>query len=89
MDRPSMKTLLQAPGVPPGSKVIMTPNAFMNNEAWEEIVPLLAKAVRELPVIRDHKDWWVVVSLDGFGSHVRVTEATSKSNSASSTTFAT
>ena len=72
MDRPSLKVLLRQPGVPPGSVVLMTPNAFMNDETWEKIVPLLAKAIRELPVIRDHKDWWVVVSLDGFGSHVNV-----------------
>ena len=28
-----------------------------------------------MPVIRDHPDWWVFLSLDGFGYHVSVDAA--------------
>ena len=55
---------------PNGSGVIMTPNAFMTDEAWLEAAPLLSEGIREAPVIRDHPDWWVILSLDGFGSHL-------------------
>ena len=28
-----------------------------------------------MPVIRDHPDWWVTLSLDGYGSHVNLAPA--------------
>jgi len=55
---------------PPGSCVVMTPNAYMTNEAWKTIYPKLCKGIREMRVICDHPDKWIVFSLDGFGSHL-------------------
>ena len=55
---------------PPGSCVEMTPNAYMTNEAWANICPKMCKGIREMEIIRDHPDKWVVLSLDGFGSHL-------------------
>ena len=55
---------------PPGSCAEMTPNAYMTNEAWSNIVPKMCAGIREMEVIRDHPDKWVVLSLDGFGSHL-------------------
>ena len=55
---------------PPGSCVEMTPNAYMTTEAWRKICPNLCKGIRNMEVIVDHPDWWVVLSLDGFGSHL-------------------
>jgi len=75
MDRISINRLMRSDGVPAGSKVIMTPNAFMNDETWLKIVPQLCEAIRKLPVIRDHPNWWTMISLDGFGSHCNVDEA--------------
>jgi len=60
---------------PEGSEVIMTPNAFMTDDAWLQMVPKLCKSIRNMEVIRDHPDWWVLLSLNGFGSHVNVFEA--------------
>jgi hypothetical protein len=38
-----------------------------------ELAPIiLAKGIREMPVIRYHPDWWVTLSLDGYGSHVNL-----------------
>lgn len=48
----------------------MTPNAYMTDEAWREIVPHLCKGIRAMEKIRDHPDFWVVLSLDGFGIHL-------------------
>ena len=31
---------------------------------------MLWQGIREVPVVRDHKDWWCVWSLDRFGYHV-------------------
>ena len=74
-DRNSMKDLPGSYHAPLHSKVIMTPNAFMTHDAWLELVPTLCKSLRSMEVICDHPDWWIIVSLDGFGSHVDVHEA--------------
>lgn len=55
---------------PPGSCVEMTPSAYMTNDAWRNICPKLCAGIRQMEVIRDHPDKWVVFSLDGFGSHL-------------------
>jgi hypothetical protein len=47
----------QKKGAPAYSKVIMTPNAYMTDEAWKEAAVLLAKGIRSLPAVRDHLDW--------------------------------
>ena len=31
--------------------------------------------IRAMPVIRDHPDWWVYLTLDGFKSHANINEA--------------
>ena len=72
LDRKKFKNLCLFFKAPEGSEVIMTPNAFMTDEAWLELVPKLCQSIRKQEVIRDHPDWWVLLSLDGFGSHVNV-----------------
>jgi hypothetical protein len=57
---------------PVGSEVIMTPNAYMTDEAWLENFPRLCVSIRNMDIIEAHKNWWVLLSLDGFGSHVNV-----------------
>ena len=51
------------------------PNAYLTDDAWLELSTILSKVIREMPVIRDHPDWWVSLSLDGFLSHVNVDAA--------------
>ena len=75
LDRKKFKNLPKYFKAPPGSEIIMTPNAFMTDEAWLTIVPKLCKAIRQMNVICEHPDWWVYLSLDGYGSHVNVTKA--------------
>ena len=58
------------PGVPPGSKVICTDNAYMTDATWIKLAPDIAKGIRMMPVIKDHPEWKVVVTLDGFSSHL-------------------
>jgi hypothetical protein len=53
----------------------MSPNAYMTDEVYLKLVPFLCKGIRQMPVIKDHPDWWVVLTMDGFGSHVNVYEA--------------
>ena len=60
---------------PSGSFIVMTANVFMTDDAWMGLVPKLCKAIRQLPVIRDHPDWWVAITLDGFGSHINCASA--------------
>ena len=55
---------------PAGSCVEMTPNAYMTTEAWRKICPDLCKSIRNMEVIVDHPDWWVVLSLCGLGIHL-------------------
>ena len=53
----------------------MTPTAYMTDNVYATIAPELADGIQKMPYICDHPDWWVVVSLDGFGSHVNVHKA--------------
>ena len=56
---------------PPGSKVIPTPNAYMTNKVWNELAPAFAKGLCDLPVIKDYPELWMVLTLDGYGSHLQ------------------
>ena len=37
-------------GAPKGSKIIMTPNAYMTDDAWAELALPLAKGIREMEI---------------------------------------
>jgi hypothetical protein len=52
--------------------VIPSPSAFMTDNVWLLLVPYLAQGICEMKVIRDHPEWWVAISCNGFGSHVNV-----------------
>jgi hypothetical protein len=75
MDNTAFRDIDKRPGVPKGSGVFMTPSAYMNDETWAKIAPVIADGIRAMPFIKDHPDWWVVMSLDGFSSHVNVDSA--------------
>ena len=47
---------LRKHGAAPGSSVVMTPSAFMTEDAWLEIAAKRADGIRAMPVIRDHPD---------------------------------
>ena len=55
---------------PIGSFVEMTPNVYMTNKVWMKIVPHLCNGIRAMEGIKNHPDWWIVLSLNGFGSHL-------------------
>lgn len=63
-------TWLEAQGAPPGSFCVMTETAFMTDKIWDKAAPLLASNIRSMPAVKDHPNWWVVLHLDGFKSHV-------------------
>ncbi|KAI2510833.1 hypothetical protein MHU86_3619 [Fragilaria crotonensis] len=71
----ALKNISKRDGVPPNSKVYMTPSAYMTDCVYADIAPELADGIRKMPFICEHPSWWVVVSLDGFGSHVNVHQA--------------
>ena len=56
-------------GAAAGSQCIMTPNAFMTNDTWDQLAHALGRGIREMHTIKDHKTWWVRMTADGFGSH--------------------
>ena len=62
---------LAGSGAAPYSTIVMTPTAFMTDEAWVAMAEDLAKGIRAMPVIKDHPDWWVCLILDGYLSHVK------------------
>jgi hypothetical protein len=43
----------------------------MTNEVWLDITPSLCKGICSVKGIRDHPNWWVVLSYDGYGSHLQ------------------
>ena len=69
------KRLQRIYGLPPGSSVVCNESAYMDDATWLQIVKIIAPAIREMPHIRDHPKWWVLMTYDGFKSHVNVSEA--------------
>ena len=59
-------------GMAKGSTIIMTPTAFVTEEAWEEMTPFVIKGIRSMDVIKKaNPQWWVFLEVfDGFGPHV-------------------
>ena len=55
---------------PPGSGVYSTPNAYLNDETWRNIAPAFCEGIFMMPVVRYYPDWWTVVTLYGFASHL-------------------
>ena len=55
---------------PPGSKVIPTPNAYLTDKVWNNLAPAFTKGLRDLPVIKNYPELWMVLTLDGYGSHL-------------------
>jgi hypothetical protein len=46
-----------------------------DNEVYLKLVPSLCKGFRQMPVNKEHPTWWVVLTMDGFGSHNNVHKA--------------
>ena len=44
--------------------------AYMTDAAWRKICPWMCKGIRAMECIREHPELWVVLSLDGYGSHL-------------------
>ena len=57
--------------VPPGSKVISTPNAYMTDNVWNELAPAFSKGFRDIPDIKYYPEICMVLILDGYGSHLQ------------------
>ena len=56
---------------PPFSKIITASSAYMTDEAWLEIVPLLCEGTCAMPKVSEHPEWWFGLSLDVYGSHLK------------------
>ena len=55
-------------GAPPGSTLVMTPNGYMTEEAWEKISPSIAMGIRAI-VDKHNPDWWALKVVDGYTPH--------------------
>ena len=53
----------------------MTKNGYMTEEAWLELAPNMARGIRQMPVIHDMPEWWVLKIIDGFGAHTSSADA--------------
>jgi len=69
VDRPGIAKWLKE-RCPAGSQVAMPPSAHMTDKACLALVPQFAQGIRSMQVIKDHPDWWMTVTCDGFSSHV-------------------
>ena len=59
-------------GAPLESKVIPTQNAYMTDKVWNEMAPAFAKILQDMPVVKNHTDLWMEITLDVFGYHSEV-----------------
>ena len=50
-------------------------SAYMDDVTWLEVMKKLAPNVRNIPIIRDHPDWWSSMSYDVFKLHVNINDA--------------
>ena len=70
LEHSSLRNLPKHHSATPGSRVFMSPSAYMTDDAWREMVPHLCKAIRDSEVVRDHPHWWLFITLDGYSSHL-------------------
>ena len=71
-ERKSLKDLPKlSAGIPRGIRVVIMLNAFMTDKARLEIAHHPVDVIHTLTIICDHRNWWVVLSLDLFGSHFK------------------
>ena len=56
---------------PRGSKVIPTPNAYMTNKVWNKLAPDFTKGFCDLPDIKDYPELLMVLTPDGYVSHLQ------------------
>ena len=57
--------------VPPGSKVIPTPNAYTTNKVWNNLAPDFSKVLRDILIIKEYTELWMFLILDGYVSHMQ------------------
>ena len=67
--------LLEKFGSPKGSTFAMTPNGYMNEEAWVEITPKIVSGIRNCTYVRDMPHWYCLKIVDGYGPHTTSLEA--------------
>ena len=51
------------------------PYAYLSDNVWIKLSTIIEKSISAMPVIQDHSDWWVYLSLDGFVYHVNMDAA--------------
>jgi len=68
MDRKSIAKALKD-CCPNGSQAIMSPSAYVTDDTWLNLVPVFANGIWSLDAIKDHPDWWMTLTCDGFSSH--------------------
>ncbi len=56
--------------MPTGGKVVYTDNTYMSDATWIKLAPDIAHGIHMMLVIKNHPEWKVVVTLDGFSSHL-------------------
>ena len=49
----------------------MTPNAYTTNLVWSAIPPDICAGIRASKGVCEHPELLVVLSIDGFGSHLQ------------------
>ena len=62
-------------GLPEGSRVMLNDSAYMDEDTWVATVKHIAAGMRQMPVVRDHPDWFTYTTFDGFKSHVNTAES--------------
>lgn len=58
-------------GLPKGSRVVCTPTAYLTDESWLKAVPYICEGIREMEIVKDHPEWLLFLTLDGFASHLQ------------------
>jgi hypothetical protein len=57
----------------------MMENAYMTEDAWEELTPSLVEGYcTSVPVIWDNRQWWMIEIFDGFQVHRNNLNSTKK-----------
>ena len=59
----------------PGSKVIMTENAYIMDEAWLEASKSIVAGYYQLPHRKENEEWYITELLDGLKLHENVLNA--------------
>jgi hypothetical protein len=54
---------------------MMSKKGYVDDDVWLKIALHICRAIRNLPVVKDHPRWWIRLHVDGLAQHHKMYQA--------------